>query len=96
MKGGDIKMETIEPLWLNTLLGVILPFVIQWLKNNEWNRKLKFLFALFISVIVGFLSAYFTNNLIFDIEKILTTIGYIFAISQTVYNLFKEELEKIL
>ena len=88
-------METIEPVWLNTLLGVVLPFVIQWLKNNNWERKWKFLFALIISIVVGIISAYFTNNLLFDIEKLIGTITYIFAVSQIIYNLFKDGIEKL-
>lgn len=85
-------MEVIEPVWLNTLLGVLLPFVIQWLKNVNWKKELKFLFALLISVIVGFISAYFTNNLIFEIEKIVATISYIFTITQIIYKLIVEKL----
>lgn len=76
----------IEPVWLNTLLGVILPFIIEWFKNVDWKREYKFLFAICISVVVGLLSAYFTNNFAFEIEKVLSTITYIFTITQVVYQ----------
>ncbi len=87
-------MQAIEPVWLNTLLGVILPFFIEWIKQSNWKREINFLIAIITSIVVGIMSAYFTNNLIFEIDKVITTTTYIFTVTQIIYEFIVKELEK--
>lgn len=80
----------LQPEWLNPVLGLFMPLLVRAVINLKWSRVIKTIIALITSIVIGFLSVYFTNQL--DFTNLLYSISLIFSISQVAYNLFWKDL----
>jgi hypothetical protein len=87
---------------LESLFAVIIPVIVSWLKNSQWERSSKVLLAAGISVIFGVISsivagAFHTSS----IDAFAQTTITIFTLSQTFYavwfrnTLFNNALTKM-
>jgi MFS-type transporter involved in bile tolerance (Atg22 family) len=82
-------MNSIQPEWLSGFIGVIAPLIVHWIAKENFTRKQKSLFAILVSSVIGFASAYLSGQ--FNTTAVLKSISAAFAISQIVYDqLFKD------
>lgn len=72
------------------IVGAVLPFVISFLKNCEWDTRIKFLLSLVCCAIAGAGTAYFAGQLALTKERVLIDIALVFLASQSVYKLWFE------
>ena len=83
----------IQPEWLSGLTGVIAPLIIRWITGVNLSRKWKSLIAILISAVIGFLSAFLSEQ--FDFGTVLKSIAVAFSISQVFYDqVFKDLFNK--
>ena len=82
-------MNNIQPTWLSGFIGVIAPLIVHWIVKENLTRKQKSFFAILVSAVIGFASAYLSGQ--FHTQEILKSIAAAFTISQIVYdNIFKD------
>ncbi len=74
-----------SPEALSILIGAFLPFVVSFLKSASWPREYKFGLAVAVSLIAGFLTAYFNGQVVFTWSNFLLDAAIIFQASQVVY-----------
>lgn len=80
------------PEWYITLMGVLVPFVIQALKPVTWPRIYRFLVTILIDVATAVIGCAVTGNLAG--QDISSAIIWIYVASQTTYQLWWKELFK--
>ena len=76
---------------VSVLVGIVLPFLISWLKQSDWDHKGKFLVAVVVSVIAGFATSWAAGNLIWAWEKALIDAAIVISVSQGFYKLILED-----
>ena len=72
------------------IVGVFMPFLVSWLKNRDWSKEGKFFFTLVISVVLGALTSFLANQLVFSWDKTATNFLIVFTAGQAVYKLWFE------
>jgi MFS-type transporter involved in bile tolerance (Atg22 family) len=83
----------IQPEWLSGLIGVVAPLVVRWITGANLSRRTKSIFAILVSVVIGFASSFLSGQ--FDPATILKSIAVCFSISQVVYDqIFKDIFNK--
>jgi MFS-type transporter involved in bile tolerance (Atg22 family) len=86
-------MNNIQPEWLSGFIGVIAPLIVHWIAKENLTRKQKSLFAILVSSVIGFASAYLSGQ--FNVQAVLKSVYVAFATSQVVYDqLFKDVFNK--
>ena len=83
-------MNNIQPEWLSGFIGVIAPLIMHWIVKENLTRKQKSLFAILVSSVIGFASAYLSGQ--FNTTAVLKSISAAFAISQIVYDQFFKDI----
>ncbi|MGB9695634.1 MAG: hypothetical protein ACPLZB_06650 [Caldisericaceae bacterium] len=81
---------TLEPEWLAGLVGVIAPLIVHWIVGANISRKWKSLFAILVSSVIGFASAFLSGQ--FNTVSVLQSIAVAFSISQVFYDQFFKDL----
>lgn len=74
-----------EPVTISVLVGAVLPVVVSLLKNVEWSRNWKTLFAVGVSFVAATISA-LLNGDISGWEEFIANLGVIHASSQVIYQ----------
>ena len=83
----------LQPEWLSGFVGVVAPLIVHWITKENLTRKQKSLFAILVSSVIGFASAYLSGQ--FNAQAVLKSISTAFAISQVVYDqIFKDVFNK--
>lgn len=77
------------------LIGVVTPFVVEYLKKAgvKGNRIFTFAVAALVSVVIGSGAVYFSGNLSFEGGNVLGSIGAAFIAAQTAYNVYFKPLK---
>ncbi len=78
------------PELLAGLIGLAMPFLIQWLKGCDWPRQAKFGFSLAICLVVGGITAYVADPSVFTVETALVAGTATFTAAQIVYKTWLE------
>ena len=67
------------------ILGILMPFLISFLKQPSWPRWVKVGLAVSVSVVAGLGTAYFDNQLVFTPLKAVVDFAIVLAGSQAFY-----------
>ena len=78
------------PEILSGLIGLILPFVISFLKSCEWEKKWRFAFAAVVCIAAGAATSYVAGGLVFKPEAAFLDLLIIFGATQVFYKLILE------
>ncbi len=76
---------------VSIIIGLAIPFVISLIKDTDWDRKGKFLIALFVSVIAGFATSWAAGNLVFVWSRALIDAAIVFSAGQVVFKMILED-----
>ncbi|MGC8721957.1 MAG: hypothetical protein ACP5SB_05185 [Caldisericaceae bacterium] len=80
----------LSPEWLAGLVGVIAPLIVHWIVGANLSRKWKSIFAILVSSVIGFASAFLSGQ--FNTVSVLQSIAVAFSISQVFYDQFFKDL----
>lgn len=69
------------------LAGLFVPFIVSFLKNVNWNTKVKHIIAVVVSGAIGVgITAIDNKTNLTDWSALLTNIAVVFGVSQVWYN----------
>jgi len=83
-------MEVNFPQWYIFVIGIVMPFIVEFLKRSSWTRPRKAAFALFCSVVAGLIATWITGQL--NWANLLVTMTAIFTVSQMLYDTWFKSL----
>ena len=69
------------------LAGIIVPFIVSYMKNTAWSAKTKQVVAIVVSLVVAFGITAIDNGVKFDQWKdLLINLGVVFSVAQVFYQ----------
>lgn len=75
-------------LSVSAIIGIVLPFVVDFVNKNVKTSRTRYLIALLVSILAGGVQTYFNHQ--WDAKDVFGSIGVIFTLSQTVYKTYWE------
>ncbi len=75
-------MEAI-PQFISAILGAFAPIITSFINKNIPTKKMRYIVALIVSVIAGFVGVLVDKGI--SLDNILSNIGTAFIVSQTIY-----------
>ena len=76
---------------VSVLVGIVIPFVVSWLKSADWAPKGKFLVALIVSVVAGFATSWAAGNLVWAWDRAVIDAAIVVSVGQGFYRLILED-----
>ncbi len=77
---------------ISTIIGFLTPFIVSWIKKEEWSFEKKVAVVWIVSFIFAFLNTYFSNQLTLSWDKLLVNLAIIIGVSQTFYSMLYEKV----
>lgn len=78
------------------IVGIVTPYVIALVNQPGWTDNLRRVVAIVVSVLVGLGTAYFNNDVNFEVGTALASIAGVLVAAQAVYhNLLKPSAKSV-
>lgn len=77
---------------ISTIIGFIVPFLVSWIKKEEWSFEKKVVIVWVVSFILAFLNTFFSNELTLSWDKLLVNLAIIIGVSQSFYSMLYEKI----
>ncbi len=77
---------------ISTIIGFVIPFVVSWIKRENWSFEKKVGIVWVVSFIFAFLNTFFSNQLNLSWDKLLGNLAIIIGVSQSFYAMLYEKV----
>lgn len=77
---------------ISVIIGFLTPFVVSWLKKEEWNFEKKVAVTWLVSFLFAVVSTYFSNQLELTLDKLIVNLAIIIGVSQSFYSMLYEKI----